>query len=234
MDRATLERALHGWDEWHHSIEQSRRLLGYDLQWPRDTCSQWIESHYPAVRKRADRELRRLELPPTLRRYWEDCFCVNYRAEDGQTDYRKVVRFPSGGKSLPDLPADQSIVWYEDEDIHDPWLRVEIRLHARFATKTLFDDTARHAYETVRSHLRSEGIKPHSISERLKGGRPPMDDDLAVECARLKDDEEWRYKDIGFRFGWPLQMNDYGNLSQCSTARRYVKRGRELRKEYRP
>jgi len=30
MERQTFERALHAWDDWHSSIEQSRKLLGYD------------------------------------------------------------------------------------------------------------------------------------------------------------------------------------------------------------
>ena len=53
---------------------------------------------------------------------------------------------------------------------------------------------------------------------------------LALECARLKDDERQSYADIGSRFGWKLQYDDYHQrLNQCSTARHYVREGRKLR-----
>jgi len=67
MKRQTFQRALHAWDKWDDSIEQSRKLLDYDPAWPRDTCIGWIEKHYTVIRKQAEDELRRLELPPTLR-----------------------------------------------------------------------------------------------------------------------------------------------------------------------
>ncbi len=232
MERQTFERALHAWDEWHNSIEQSRRLLGYDPQWPKDNCIDWIEEHYPTIREQAKDELERLELPPTLRQYWEDCFYSDYRTEDGKTDYRKITRFLSKRKSLPHLPCDHGVVWYDNEDIHDPWLRVEIKLHARFATKELFNYAAEYAYDTVKSHLWSENVQPHPVCQWLKGGRPPANESLAFECAALKDDEGRTYKEIGVHFGWPLQYDSYGNQNQCSTARYYVKWGRELRKKH--
>lgn len=53
---------------------------------------------------------------------------------------------------------------------------------------------------------------------------------LALECARLKDEERQSYADIGRRFGWKLQYDDYRQrLNQCSTARHYVRGGRKLR-----
>jgi hypothetical protein len=55
---------------------------------------------------------------------------------------------------------------------------------------------------------------------------------LALECARLKDDEGRSYADIGKRFGWKLQYDSYGErLNQCSTARYYVREGRKLRQQ---
>ncbi len=232
MERQTFERALHAWDPWHDSIEQSRKLLGYGPKWPRETCISWIEEHYPAIRKQAEGELERLELPPILRNYWEDCFYSDYRTADGKTDYSKITSHLSETKSLPHLPCDHGLVWYENEDIHGPWLRVEIRLHKRFATKELFNYAARFAYDTVKSHLWSENVKPHPLSQWLKGGRPPADESLALECVHLKDDLGWTHKEIGVHYDWPLQRDSYGNLSQCSTARRYVKWGRELREQY--
>lgn len=232
MEKQTFERALHAWEPWYESMEQSRELLGYDPRWPKDNCIDWIEEHYPAIRKQAKDELERLELPPTLRQYWEDCFYSDYRNRDGKTNYDKITRLLSEQKSLPELPCDYGIVWHENEDIHDPWLRVEIKLHARFATRELFNYAARYAYETVQSYLWSENVQNHPVCQWLKGGRPPIDKSIALECVALKDDEGWTYKEIGVHHAWPLQRDSYGNLSQCSTARYYVKWGRELRKKY--
>jgi len=234
MEKQTFERALHAWDEWHDSIGQSRKLLDYDPKWPRDTCIDWIEKHYPSIRKQAEDELKRLELPPTLYQYWEDCFCSDYKTQDGKTDYGKITRRLSEGKSLPELPCDHGVVWHEGEDIHDPWLRVEIKLHARFATKELFDYAAQLAYDAVESVLWRNQVEEHPLCQWLKGGRPPIDKDITLECARLKDDIGWHYKEIGLHYGWPLQKDSYGRRNQCSTARRYVKWGRELRRKYQP
>jgi hypothetical protein len=234
MEKKTFERALHAWDNWYESIEQSRKLLGYDPTWPRDTCIRWIEERYPEIRKQAEDELRRLELPPTLRQYWEDCFYSDYKTQDGRTEYSTITRRLSERKSLPELPCDHGVVWHEGEDIHDPWLRVEIKLHARFATKELFNYAARLAYEAVETVLWSDQVKEHPVCQWLKGGRPPADESLALECVHLKDDKGWHYKEIGLHYGWPLQKDSYGNLSQCRTAGRYVQWGRELRKKYQP
>ena len=232
MEKQTFERALHAWEPWYESMEQSRELLGYDPRWPKDNCIEWILEHYPAIKKQAKDELERLELPPTLRQYWEDCFYSDYRNRDGKTNYDKITRLLSEHKSLPELPCDHGLVWRKDEDIHGPWLRVEIRIHKRFVTKELFSYAAKFAYEIIQSHLWSENVENHPVCHWLKGGRPPADESLALECAHLKDDLGWIYKEIGVHFGWPLQRDSYGNLSQCSTARGYVKWGRELRKKY--
>lgn len=238
MERQTFERALHEWDKWHESIIKSRQLLGYNPKWSRNDCINWIEGqhgqerHYSQIRDQALAELKRLELPPTLRTYWEDCFYSDYQAADGTVNFDKITRCLSERKSLPDLPCSWGVVWYDDEDIHDPWLRIEIRLHARFATREVFDYAARYAYETVKSHLWSENVQPHPVCQWLKGGRPKADMSLAIECARLKDELGWTYRQIGKHFKWRLQNDSYGNLNQCSKARRYVKWGRELREKH--
>jgi len=238
MERQTFERALHEWDEWHESIIKSRQLLGYNPKWSRDECIDWIEGqhgqerHYPAVRGQALAELKRLELPPILRTYWEDCFYSDYQAEDGTVKFDKITRRLSERKSLPDLPCDWGVVWHGNEDIHDPWLRIEIRLHARFATREVFNYAAKYAYESTKSYV--EKVQEHPVCQWLKGGRPKADMSIAIECARLKDEEGWTYKQIGQHFNWSLQSDSYGNLSLCSTAKRYVKWGRELSQEYQP
>lgn len=232
MKRETFERALHDWDDWHDSIEQSRKLLGFNVRLPINIRRGLIEKRYPEIRAQAESELKRLDLPLTLREYWEDCFYSDYRDKDGISDYSIITRCLSRRKTLPHLPCDYGVVWYENEDIHDPWLRVEIRMHARFATKELFNYAARYAYESVESHLWSENIQPHPLCKWLKGGRPPVDESRALECVHLKDDLGWTYCEIGSHYDWPLQYDSYQNLNQCSTAHYYVKWGRELRKKY--
>lgn len=133
MERQTFERALHSWEDWHQSIERSRETLGYDSAWKKETCIKWIEVNYPAIKNQGQKELERLQLPPTLQGYWEDCFYSNYRME-GSSVYSRITRRLSEFKSIPELPFDYGITWYEEEDVQGPWLRVEIKLHARFAT----------------------------------------------------------------------------------------------------
>ena len=230
MQRKTFERALHTWPDWDDSVEKSRSLLGYDPKWPKDKCLDWIEANNIPLKKQIESEFRRLDLPPVLGQYWADCFYSDYLDENGKYKLRKITSFLSNQKSEPHLPCDQRIVWYEDEDTHDPWIRVEIMLHARFATKELMNYAARFAYESVESNLWSEEVAPHPVCQWLKGGRPPSDEQLALECVHLKDDLNRTYAQIGSYKNWPLQRDSYGKLNQCSTASYYVKMGRELRK----
>jgi len=249
MERRTFERALHAWDEWHISIDRGRLKLGYDPKWPREHCIRWIEENYAEIRKQADKELAKLKLPLTLRQYWEDCFYCDYRTTEGKTDYGRITRRIDDPeedkksneakpdkrktrkplKSLPELPCDQAVEWLDGEDVRDPWLRVTIRIDARFVTRNLFDYVADLAYDSVKFHTSwPQAIEQHPVCEWLKGGRPPVNRELAIECARLKDEQGLTLVEIGKRNGWPLQRDSYGNLNQCSTARRYIDRGREL------
>ena len=78
------------------------------------------------------------------------------------------------------------------------------------------------------------GILEKLIKQTRKGGRPrwgAVQDEKALECARLKDEEGLTVKEIAIQFNFPLQKDSHLNLSQSSTARRYVKRGRKLRME---
>ncbi len=58
-----------------------------------------------------------------------------------------------------------------------------------------------------------------------------INDGIAIRCAHMKDNEGYTYAQIGKKFGWALQEDSYGNLTHCSTARIYVRRGRELSKK---
>ncbi len=233
MERKTFERALHNWPDWHDSIEQSRNLLGYDPNWPKDKCLLWIEDNVKAIRTQGESELNRLELPPVLLQYWADCFYSNYRDNDGNINLKMITSCLSNSKSKPELPCEQRIVWYEDEDIHSPWIRVEIFIHSRFATKELFNYASRYDFKTLKGELFWRSLEPHPITQWLGGGRPPIDEEIALECARLADEDDWTESKIGNKYGWALQEDNYGKLSQCRAARRYIKRGRELKKKHR-
>lgn len=236
MEKQTFERALHMWDKWHESIETSRTQLGFDVKSPAEDRIQWINDHVSELRAQTEIELKKLDLPPSLSQYWIDCLINDYRTQRGDTDYSKITSFvateTNTTKALPKLPCEHGLVWYDDEDIHDPWIRVEIKIHARFATKELFAHAAKYAYMALETHLASEQVQPHPICQWLKGGRPRADESLALECVHLKDDLKMTYRQLAKHYNWPLQNDSYGTPNQCSTARSYVRWGRELRKKY--
>jgi len=245
MKEKTFERAIHKWDDWHDSIERSRKLLGYDPKWPEQESITWIESNIASIRKQGENELKRLELPPTLQQYWEDCFYSDYRDKNGNVNLSKITRRLSEFKSLPSLPCDYGLVWYDDENIDDPWLRVELRIHSRFVVKELLDRNNKHtrksitrelleyasknAFMTLEDALLWKGTKPHPLCQWLKGGRPPINEERALECARLADEQGMTEVDIGKRFKWAFQEDSYGKRTQCRTARRYIQKGRQLK-----
>ncbi len=70
MERKTFEGALHAWDDWHDSIERSRKLLGFNVRWPINIRRGLVMKRYPEIREQAESELKRLDLPLTLREYW--------------------------------------------------------------------------------------------------------------------------------------------------------------------
>ena len=76
-------------------------------------------------------------------------------------------------------------------------------------------------------------MEPHPVTQWLQGGRPPIDENCALECARLADEEDWTELQIGKKYKWALQEDNFGKLNQCRTARRYIQRGRELKKRHR-
>ncbi|MFC1933313.1 hypothetical protein ACFLXU_06820 [Chloroflexota bacterium] len=233
MEKQTFERALHMWDKWHESIELSRSELGFDVNSPAEDRIKWLNDHVPELREQGGSELKKLDLPPSLLQYWVNCLINDYRTQYGGIDYSKITSFvateSNTAKALPELPCEHGLVWYDNEDIHDPWIRVEIKIHTRFATKELFAHAAEYAFMAIETHLASEQVQPHPICQWLKGGRPPADESLALECSHFKDDLKWTYKELAEHYGWPMQNDSYGNPTQCSSARRYVKWGRELR-----
>ena len=165
MREATFERALHMWPEWTKSIETSRKELGYHQRWSKGRSVRWIERNISRVKEKGSEELARLDLPPNLQQYGEDCFYRDYLQTAGSVDYGKIVRrLAKKGKSLPPLPCDHGIVWHGDEDVDTNWLRIEIRVHSRFATREIFDYAARHAFSVLQGHISDRKIEPHPVA----------------------------------------------------------------------
>ena len=93
MNPQTYQQALHLWPPWEESIETSRWELGYDAGWPAEEAVAWIQANYvERVRPQGEAELRRMDLPPNLFQYWEDCFYCDYRDEAGSVDFSKIRR----------------------------------------------------------------------------------------------------------------------------------------------
>lgn len=85
-------------------------------------------------------------MPANLLTYWEDCFYCDYLGLGGDPDFskiprriafeevdragRKTGRWVPGNLSQPALPYRASLVWYPEEDLQDPWLRIEVNVHA--------------------------------------------------------------------------------------------------------
>ena len=170
MEAETYQRALHLWPEWDESILSSRRALGYDSSWPVAEAVAWIQERYgEEIQPRGRAELVRLELPANLQTYWEDCFYCNYLRADGSVDFNKIRRviayeeldsrgektgrWLDGNRSLPALPFDAALVWYEDEDIHGPRLRIEVQVHAPLVSRDLLDSAMDQAWRTI-THTR--------------------------------------------------------------------------------
>jgi len=72
----------------------------------------------------------------------------------------------------------------------------------------------------------------HPVLETASKVKRKIDDALAIRCAEMKDLDGYTYKEIGEKFGWPIQQNKHGKATRCSTARRYVRHGRRLRSSF--
>ncbi len=187
MERETFERALHLWPEWENSISESRRALGYDPAWPAKEAVKWIEANYPEpIRRTGEDELRRLNLPPNLLQYWEDCFYCGYTRDDGSVDFGKIRRriafeerdktgektgrWMPAGKSLPELPYQAALTWDGEEDLNSSWLRIEVWISGPLASQNLLDAALSQASQTLKHMQRFSGLRgfrAHPLSELI-------------------------------------------------------------------
>ena len=100
-------------------------------------------------------------------------------------------------------------------------------------------ETVRDLHKYYESHYQTGvlGNAPpllEKLARRKKGGRSqlgPAQREIALECARLKDEELYTYSKIAKLFKFPMEEDSYGKLTQSSKTRRYVKLGRELRNQ---
>lgn len=159
---------------------------------------------------------------------------------------RQVRAYPSGidwseGVQLPDnfppLPKKLGIVYRIERDANS-------RLTLSVAWDPLIVTSTKEVTEAVgylqkyykkyyEPHItgRVPGILEKLIQQKRKGGRPQWgvaQDAIALECARLKDKEGLKEPQVAEKFQFPVQEDSYGKLTQSSTARRYIKRGRQL------
>jgi hypothetical protein len=64
-------------------------------------------------------------------------------------------------------------------------------------------------------------------SRPAKGGRPPVDDLMAVECANRKR-AGWTYRQISDHYGFPMSPDSYDKKRRANSAIALVKRGEDL------
>lgn len=223
MEPETFERALHLWPLWRESLEQSREALGYVPNWPVEKAVEWINANYgEKIRPRAEAELRRLDLPENLFEYWEDCFYCDYRRPNGSTDFGKIRRrlafeerdaqggltgnWVPGQRSLPPLPYTASITHLAEEDIQDPWQRVEIMVFAPLASRDLLESAIDQAWRTVRHVQRTPGYsRPHPLSALIVRAKANLSERKRSALDRFKRGEtdlegllveEWGQPDV--------------------------------------
>ena len=153
------------WDEWHESIERGRRELEFDPAWSDERVGEWVAKHYPTrVRPKAQAEINAMGLPPTFLEFWEDCLYNEYRGGEGKPRPAMIHRVRSGRRSEPNPPFKVALVWEPDEDVHGPWVRMEIMIHTEFCTHDLYQDAASLGWDTIRQHLYLNNITPHPVA----------------------------------------------------------------------
>ena len=221
VERDTFERALHMWPEWTASLEKSRLDLGYDLAAPIESRIDWIEANYPDIRAKAQSELDRLQLPPNLFQYWEDCLYCDYLDAKGRVHFDRITRnsgylnletgeFTLGNKSLPPLPFEQEIVWYDDEDINRPWVRLEIKVHPSFFTHEMLNEAAEDGYRSMAHIVHYHGYQEHPVLKIINRSKvkPNPRKKEAIRRSRANEidfegllAEEWRTEDTQQKLG---------------------------------
>jgi hypothetical protein len=107
------------------------------------------------------------------------------------------------------------VTWASTKDIEEMWPLV------------------RWAQENIRPAYVAQAVLVNLL-ENIKTGKPKDTerDRLALECARLKDEEHWTYTKLGEAlnkaFGYALQEDAYGQKRRCRTAEDLVRRGRVI------
>ena len=242
-----VERILHLWQPWIESIKHSRiqiGRLGYNMDdWLVHTHKSLRELHLPGklllkiyylcciFSKYDENDIStfdKIQLPEFLYSLWHDDF---YKAMEPvvRRHYHiaALVRI-RGSRLTPDLDN------FKDRPYPPAiWNKADIRFALEWEAGRLpYSHNSRTVYEALRKTyspcymLLSNQHPLLHIGRKVKRRR---DEVLALTCAQLKD-QGCTYREIGKKFGWKLQADSYDKMTRCSTARRYVIRGRQLRK----
>ena len=77
MKPETLEHALHLWPDWYKSIENARKTIDYIPGQSLDQLIKWRSQNNSEVWTMAEKTMKELKLPQSLRFYWICCFYAN-------------------------------------------------------------------------------------------------------------------------------------------------------------
>lgn len=239
-----VERILHLWQPWIESIKYSRiqiGRLGYNIDdWLVHTEKSLRELHLPGklllkiyylccIFSRYDEDnistFHNIQLPQFLYSLWDDEL---YKAMEPVIcrHYHIGALFRIRGSRLtPDLDN------FKDRPYPPAiWNKADVRFaleweSGKFPYSHTVYEALRKTYGPCYMVLSDQHPLLH-IGRKVKRRR---DEALALTCAQLKD-QGYTYPEIGKKLGWKLQADSYGKMTRCSTARRYVMRGRQLRK----
>jgi len=239
-----VERALHLWKPWINGVKEGRAQANKLAQ----NLDQWVTY--------ADKSLREMRLPTKslLKTYYLCCIFSDY-GDDFAYSFDKIqlpqFLFPLADKFWEAMAQGIWVHHYvrtflrttgtrlkpDLENLRNRpyppaiWNRSDVEFASRWEqsegpANTPVHEILRRYYSPCYMVLANDHPLL-SIASNIKRGR---DDTLALHCAELKG-QGYSYAEIGEKFGWKLQADDYVKMTRCSTAQRYVSRGRELQRK---
>jgi hypothetical protein len=110
---------------------------------------------------------------------------------------------------LPTLPYEVAIVHYPEEDIDDPWLRIEIMVYEHMTSRDVLGSACEHAWLTLKTvrRLSEKGRQQHPISMLIPRAKSKVSQPKKVAMERIQRgetdferliEEEWQKADIQF------------------------------------
>ncbi|MCK4789105.1 MAG: hypothetical protein KAV87_35515 [Desulfobacteraceae bacterium] len=248
---SNFERALHRWEPWLRGVKNARlqshldsdtwwayaKAVMRNLHFPNKPllCLYFLSCVFSEYEINGAYCFENIQLPPIL---FDKFDSLNTRIAGAIWRFTYVLDFLRIGliRLCPDLMGMRErplppAVWNE----HDVKLALQWERH-----HGNFTYVGRHGVIIKKNNPYEQLLKYYSpffmvlapdhailgITSKIKR---KIDDALAVLCAEMKDVEGYTYLQIGEKFGWALQEGSQENLLRCSTAQRYVRRGRKLR-----